>query len=305
MPDPAYRGRFAPSPTGPLHFGSLLAALASYLDARAHHGTWLVRMEDLDRPRTVPGAADDILRTLEAFGLHWDETVLYQSRRDAAYREALQQLIDHQLAYPCGCTRKQLQTESETGPEGPIYPGTCRTGLPEGRTARTWRVRISEAPIHFIDTIQGEQQQSLADICGDFIVRRADRLFAYQLAVVVDDAEQRITDVIRGADLLLSTGRQCYLQQQLGLVSPRYGHLPVAVNRQGDKLSKQTHAPPLTGETPTAYLLAALECLGQALPESGQDARVEELLTFAVHHWSRERVPARKKISLPIAGLPG
>ncbi|MFO7190526.1 MAG: tRNA glutamyl-Q(34) synthetase GluQRS, partial [Pseudomonadota bacterium] len=198
----AYRGRFAPSPTGPLHFGSLVAAVASFVDARAQGGSWLVRMEDLDPPRVVPGAADDILRTLEAFGLHWDETVVYQSARHAAYEAALQRLEARGAIFPCACTRKEI-ADSALGPDGtPIYPGTCRNGLPPGKTGRAIRVRVDDAVIRFVDRLQGEVVQELARSVGDFVVRRADGVYAYQLAVVVDDAWQGVTDVVRGADLL-------------------------------------------------------------------------------------------------------
>jgi glutamyl-Q tRNA(Asp) synthetase len=235
-----YRGRFAPSPTGPLHQGSLVAAVASYLDAKAHRGEWLVRMEDLDVPRCVPGAADEILRALEVYGLHWDGPVVYQSARLPAYQEALERLVADGAAYPCGCSRKEV---------GDVYPGTCRAGLAPGRTARSWRLRAS-----------GE--------VDDFILKRADGIFAYQLAVVVDDGWQGITHVVRGADLLDSTPRQLYLQTLLGLPHPHYRHVPVVTNAHGEKLSKQTLAPALRFDQPGPALLEALRFLGYQVQDS-------------------------------------
>ena len=262
-PDPAYRGRFAPSPTGPLHFGSLVAAVGSYLDARHHNGNWLVRMEDLDTPRCVPGAAEDILHTLAAFGFASDEPVIYQSRRTATYEAALQKLKESGAAYPCCCTRKEIADSALHGIEGFVYPGTCRHGMVHTRTTPAWRVRtdLTAAPIAFEDALQGSISQNIETDIGDFVVKRADGLFAYQLAVVVDDAEQRITHVVRGSDLLASTPRQIHLQHLLGLTTPRYMHLPVAVNEAGEKLSKQTLAAPVDVAQPAATLLRALEFL--------------------------------------------
>ncbi|MDX9952048.1 MAG: tRNA glutamyl-Q(34) synthetase GluQRS, partial [Methylophilaceae bacterium] len=237
-----YRGRFAPSPTGPLHFGSLVAALASYLEARQQQGEWLLRMEDLDTPRNMPGAADAILRSLEAFGFEWDGPVVYQSERHDLYAAALARLQEDGLVYPCGCTRKEIADSAIHGIEGAIYPGTCRSGLPPGKTARAWRIRAENRTIGFDDAIQGHVAQNLARDIGDFVLKRADGFYAYQLAVVVDDADQGITHVVRGADLLDSTPRQIYLQQVLGLPAMHYAHIPVVLNAQGEKLSKQTQA---------------------------------------------------------------
>src|SRR5512135_3790364 len=220
--DSTYRGRFAPSPTGPLHFGSLVAAVGSYLDARHQNGTWLVRMEDLDTPRCIPGAAEDILRTLDVFGLHSDEPILYQSQRTAAYEEALNKLKADGSVYPCCCTRKEIADSAMNGIEGPVYPGTCRNGIPAGRAGRAWRVHTSNQPIGFDDALQGRITQHLESDIGDFVVKRADGLFAYQLAVVVDDAFQNITHVVRGADLIASTPRQIHLQRLLDLPTPSY-----------------------------------------------------------------------------------
>ena len=258
-----YRGRFAPSPTGPLHFGSLVAAVASYLDARAHQGEWLVRMEDVDVPRTVAGAADTILRDLEHFGFRWDGPVMYQSQRTEAYRDALERLRVAGLVYPCGCSRKEI--------EGERYPGTCAQGLPPGKVARAWRVRVS-----------GE----LTETVGDFVLLRADGFFAYQLAVVVDDAAQGITDVVRGADLLDSTPRQIYLQGLLGYPTPRYMHVPVVLAADGQKLSKQTGAEALDRDKTPELLWAALAFLRQGPPNDLNRATVPEIWRWAVAHWN-------------------
>ena len=298
-----YRGRFAPSPTGSLHFGSLVAALGSYLDAKHHHGTWLVRMEDLDTPRCTPEAADDILRTLEAYGLHWDGEVIYQSQRTAAYEYALQKLKDIGAAYSCCCTRKEIADSALHGIEGPVYPGTCRHGIPAGREARAWRVKTDldltrhssaggndetlnvAGVITFDDALQDRITQHLENDIGDFVVKRVDGLFAYQLAVVVDDAFQDITHVVRGADLLQSTPRQIYLQQLLGLPIPHYLHLPVVVNAQGEKLSKQTLAEPLDKNQAATTLFDALQFLQQIPPTQLRSSSVNEIQTWAVHHW--------------------
>ncbi|MFZ2163511.1 MAG: tRNA glutamyl-Q(34) synthetase GluQRS [Sideroxyarcus sp.] len=290
-----YRGRFAPSPTGPLHFGSLVAAVGSYLDAKHHHGTWLVRMEDLDAPRCVPGAAEDILRTLEAFRLHSDEPVLYQSRRTAAYEEALRKLQAVGAVYPCCCTRKEIADSALNGIEGPVYPGTCRNGIPAGREGRAWRVRTNYLPSPlggegFEDALQGRISQNLESEIGDFVVKRADGLFAYQLAVVVDDAFQGITHIVRGADLLDSTPRQIYLQRLLGLHTPQYLHLPIAVNATGEKLSKQTLAAPVDETHPARTLLRVLEFMQQQPPAdlAGQD--VKAVLDWAVVNWDASKL---------------
>jgi glutamyl-Q tRNA(Asp) synthetase len=286
-----YRGRFAPSPTGPLHFGSLVAALGSYLDARRHGGNWLVRMEDLDRQREVPGAADAILRTLDAFGFEWDGQIFYQSRRTAAYADALDQLRSSGLLFACACSRSEIAHRGRRGPEGPIYPGTCRNGLPQGRNPRALRVRIGSSPIGFNDRIQGQVHQDLAREIGDFVLRRADGLHAYQLAVVVDDACQGITQVVRGADLVLSTPRQIYLQQQLRLPTPQYGHLPLALDAAGRKLSKAEAAAPIDPHNPLPSLLRAWAFLNQnPFPEPPGDRG--EFWSHALASWKIARVPA-------------
>lgn len=277
-----YVGRFAPSPTGPLHFGSLVAALASYLDARAAQGRWVLRMDDLDLARNEPGAADAILRALERLGLEWDGPVLYQRARLARYREVLDDLARRGFAYPCGCTRKELEDSALAIDGARIYPGTCRRGLPPGKQARAVRLRTHDAPIAFHDAIQGWIEQRVEREVGDFVLLRADGVFAYQLAVAVDDMDQGISHVVRGADLLDSTARQIHLQRLLGARTPRYAHVPVAVNAAGEKLSKQTGARPLDLSDPKAELARARRFLGQA--EAG---------------WDLSRVPRARAIGVP------
>ncbi|HEY5993747.1 MAG TPA: tRNA glutamyl-Q(34) synthetase GluQRS, partial [Gallionellaceae bacterium] len=283
----AYRGRFAPSPTGPLHFGSLAAAVASFLDARHHRGTWLVRIDDLDQPRCVPGAADDILRTLESYGLHWDGEILYQDSRAAAYEAALHKLQGAGAVYPCACTRREIADSAVNGIDGQVYPGTCRKGISPGRLGRAWRVRTDhvyapgwetwDGTIGFEDALQGHISQHLAGEIGDFVVKRADGLFSYQLAVVVDDAHQGITHVVRGADLLASTPRQIFLQRLLGISTPLYMHFPVAVNDSGEKLSKQTLAQPVKRGDAEA-LLRVLSFLRQHPPAGLRGETAEHVL---------------------------
>jgi glutamyl-Q tRNA(Asp) synthetase len=296
MSDSSYCGRFAPSPTGDLHLGSLLTAVASFLDARSRGGQWLVRMEDLDPPREVSGAADSILRTLERLGLHWDSAVLYQSRRLEAYRHTLEELRKLGLLYVCGCTRREIRDSAREGPWGPVYAGTCRAGLPAGRKPRSVRIRVEEASIRFNDRLQGASEECLSTEVGDFILQRADGLFAYQLAVVVDDALQGISDIVRGADLLSSTGRQIYLQQALGLPTPAYLHLPVVVNVRGEKLSKQTGAPAIDPRAPLPVLTAVLELLGQPIPAALGDATLEEFWHWAADAWEPGRIPRSRAI---------
>ncbi|RKT43299.1 tRNA glutamyl-Q(34) synthetase GluQRS [Thiocapsa rosea] len=295
----AYRGRFAPSPTGPLHLGSLLAAVASYADARANRGIWLVRIEDIDRPREVPGAADLILRTLSAFGFEWDEDVLYQSRRTDAYRDALDTLAARGLTYPCGCTRAEVARAGRAGPEGPVYPGTCRPGLPLGRRARTVRFRTPPGAVAFEDRIQGPQEQIVDEAVGDFVLRRADGLHAYQLAVVVDDARQGITQVVRGADLLLSTPRQILLQQALRFGQPGYAHIPLILDTEGRKLGKSLSAPPVDARDPRPALRAAWTLLGQTPPP--EDLHPDAFWDWAIPQWHIGRIPARASVACPTA----
>lgn len=299
---PRYRGRFAPSPTGPLHFGSLVAALGSCLDARAHGGEWLVRMEDVDAPRNVPGAADGILATLEAYGFEWDGEVLWQSRRLEAYAAALEGLKVAGLAYGCACSRKEIaDAATHAAIDGGLaYPGTCRAGLPSGRSARAWRLRTGAAETAFDDRLQGRIAQRLERDVGDFVLLRADGQFAYQLAVVVDDAFQGITDVVRGADLIDSTPRQIWLQHCLGLPSMRYAHLPVATNAAGEKLSKQTLAPALDTARAGAELVRALAFLGQEPLAELAAAGCAEVWQWAREHWDFARIPRRRAIPLTL-----
>jgi len=294
-----YRGRFAPSPTGPLHFGSLVAAVGSYLDARHHRGRWLVRMEDLDPPREVPGAGAHILHTLEAFGLEWDEPVEYQSRRSAGYDAALAQLERDGHLYGCACTRREIADEGGMPDGAAVYPGTCRNGIPPGRQVRALRVRVYDSVIGLTDLLQGSVTQALDREVGDFVVRRADGLFAYQLAVVVDDAVQCISHVVRGADLLGSTPRQIHLQRLLGYATPEYLHLPIAVNASRAKLGKQTRAPAITHGHAVGTLMQVLAFLNQPLPDGARDASPAELLQWAAGHWDRRALPDRRHRTAP------
>jgi len=293
MQETRYRGRFAPSPTGPLHFGSLVAAVGSYLDARAHGGEWLLRMEDVDTPRNFPGAATDILKTLEAFGFEWDGPVLWQSRRGDAYAAALDRLRAAGLAYGCACSRREI-ADSATRPAidgGLAYPGTCRDGVAHGRSVRSWRLRVGGEEVAFSDRVQGRQAQNLERDVGDFVLLRADGLYAYQLAVAVDDEFQGISDVVRGADLIASTPRQIWLQRCLGYATPRYAHLPVATNSAGEKLSKQTRAPALRPDQAGRALASALAFLGQAVPLDLERAGLREIWDWAFLHWSFAAIP--------------
>lgn len=262
----SYIGRFAPSPTGPLHKGSLVAALASYLDARAHGGVWLVRIEDIDEARTVAGAAEDILRCLRAFGMQWDGEVVWQSRRKSLYQGAFERLRDQGHIYACGCTRREI-ADSRIGiasDGAAVYPGTCRHGLAPGKSARAYRLRVPDDAsecISFTDRWMGRVTQHLATEVGDFVLKRADGFWAYQLAVVVDDADQGVTHVVRGADLLDSTPRQIYLQRLLEVPTPQYLHVPVVTNEVGEKLSKQTGAQALDPTRPLEELIAAARFL--------------------------------------------
>lgn len=285
-----YTGRFAPSPTGPLHAGSLVAAMASYLDARAHRGRWLLRIEDLDEARTVAGAGEDIIQTLADFGMQPDGEILWQSARKPRYERALAQLGNQ--VYPCACSRKEIADSriSIAADGAAIYPGTCRTGLPPGRSPRAWRVRVPESSdandrISFNDRWLGPQHESLSANVGDFVLRRADGFWAYQLAVVVDDAEQGVTDIVRGADLLESTARQIYLQRLLGYPTPRYLHVPVVKNDAGEKLSKQTGAQALDRNRPVQALLQAARVLQLDLQPGGDS--VQAFWECAVPAWAR------------------
>lgn len=277
-------GRFAPSPSGDLHFGSLLAALASFLDIRQRGGRWLLRIEDLDPHREPPGAADRILRLLELFGLHWDGTVVYQSQRLEAYSEALKQLDSLGLTYPCSCNRRRVRAL------GGRYDGHCARYPGSVQEPAAVRVQVPPDPIGFEDRIQGPQSFSLATTCGDFIIRRKDGLFAYQLAVAIDDAWQQVSEVLRGADLLDSTPRQIHLLRALGLPVPSYAHIPVASNTHGQKLSKQHFARPLEEKRASIHLHEALAFLGQQPPGELLGAAPEELLQWGIAHWDIQKV---------------
>ncbi|MEA5445795.1 tRNA glutamyl-Q(34) synthetase GluQRS [Gammaproteobacteria bacterium AB-CW1] len=298
-----YTGRFAPSPTGPLHFGSLLAATASYLEARRHGGRWLLRIDDIDPPREAAGARDEIPRTLEAFGFEWDGPIILQSTHLDRYQAALEQLLAGGLAYPCACTRREVRAVAREGVDGPIYPGTCRNGMPPGREGRAIRLSTHEAQIEFKDDYQGPIAVDLEAQMGDFVIRRADGLFAYHLAAAVDDGDGEISHVVRGIDLLYSAPRQIHLMHCLGLTPPCYAHLPVILNREGQKLSKQTGATGLdTGQAP-ALLFHALRTLGQAIPEPLQGATLEEIWAWALEHWDSEPLQGRDVIGeVPAVG---
>lgn len=294
MKKPLYRGRFAPSPTGPLHFGSLIAAVGSYLEARTHQGQWLVRIEDVDTTRCRPEYEAAILHTLDRFGFHFDHRVIRQSERTEEYQKALNRLFHEATVFACACSRKEI-ADSRLGTDGaPIYPGICRLQMPPGKEPRAWRIRVNDQVIAFDDAIQGHVEQNLASEVGDFVLLRADGLFAYQLAVVVDDAEQEITHVVRGADLIDSTPRQIFLQYGLGVSTPQYAHLPVAVNGAGEKLSKQTQAAPIDDEHPVPALWQALRFLGQQPPEILKQASLGECWEWAMQHWSLGKVPQKR-----------
>lgn len=293
---PEYRGRFAPTPSGELHFGSLVAALASYLDAKAHQGQWLLRIENLDPPREVPGSADSILRTLEALGFEWDGPVLWQADRFEDYREVLHELLRKNLAYACACSRKQLNANPIEGAEGPIYPGSCRDLNLEPMPGRAIRVRTQDQPISFHDLIQGQISQRIQSELGDFVIFRADGFFAYQLASVVDDAHQGITHIVRGADLLHSSERQIHLQRLLGYPTPVYAHIPQAMDAQGQKLGKSTQAPPIDTGNPLPALCQAWAFLNQRpLPS---ELGLQDFWPWAIEHWRLEALPRQLAIKI-------
>lgn len=284
MKTPSYTGRFAPTPSGYLHFGSLVAALASYLDARSVGGKWLMRMEDLDPPREVPGAQEGILQTLEAYGFEWDGELVRQSDRHEAYQAIIHRWFSQGLAYACTCSRKQLE-----GYNG-IYPGFCRNAGHSPEDAAI-RIRVPELEYRFEDRVQGEFRQHLGRDAGDFIIRRRDGFYAYQLAVVLDDGWQGVTDVVRGADLLDSTPRQLYLQELLGLPQPRYLHVPLITQPDGHKLGKSYRSPPLPPDQATPLLLRGLRALGQKTPAELNNATPREVLDWAIAHWDANSIP--------------
>ncbi|MFO8024073.1 tRNA glutamyl-Q(34) synthetase GluQRS [Thiohalophilus sp.] len=293
-----YRGRFAPSPTGPLHFGSLVAAVGSYLQARHQGGQWWLRIEDIDPPREVAGAAGAIIALLAAYGFEWDE-LSYQSRRQAYYAEALAQLQHQHLTYPCTCTRRQLR-EHPIGCDGTrIYSGTCRSRRFPCRDRHATRLLTTDTLIKFADRLQGKQICELEKAVGDFVLRRADGYISYQLAVALDDAEQGMTEVVRGCDLLDSTPRQIHVQQQLGLRSPAYAHLPVVRGSDGQKLSKQTGARPLSSEQPLVPLVNAMQFLGHPVPEEIQHGSLQGFWDWAIDNWAADRIPTRHEADNP------
>lgn len=297
-----YCGRYAPSPTGPLHFGSLVAAVASYCDARAAGGLWLVRIEDVDVPRSQHGAEAAILATLERYGFAWDGEVVRQSARTTLYAAALDRLCANADVYDCTCSRRELETAA-IGPGGErVYPGTCRDGMPadrRDRPHRAARLRVEDTRVEFRDRLQGAQGQDLARDVGDFVVRRADGLYAYQLAVVVDDALQNVTHVVRGADLLASTPRQIFLSRRLGYPPLSYLHVPVAIHATGEKLSKQTGAPPLPQDC-VPVLLAAWRFLGQRSPEGSETPdSIGEFWSWAIAQWNPAQLPPTAMLPAP------
>jgi glutamyl-Q tRNA(Asp) synthetase len=295
----SYVGRFAPSPTGPLHIGSLATAVASFLHARQSAGSWLVRVEDIDPPREVRGAADEILRTLEAYELFWDGPAIFQSARRAVYDAACSRLLGSGLAFRCSCTRSTLRANGE-GPVGP-YPGTCRTRTSHEQ-ATAVRVRVAErSVVRFVDGLQGSIDTDLAEVTGDYVIWRRDGLPAYHLAVVIDDADEQVTAVVRGVDLLDSTAVHLHLQAMLGLPSPAYFHLPVVVNADGQKLSKQTGAAPVGQSNLSATAATVLELLGTRVPAELRGAPPPELWAWATANWRIETLRGRRTLALPPA----
>lgn len=295
----SYIGRFAPSPTGPLHFGSLVAALASYLDAKANDGQWLLRMEDLDKPREVPGAADHILHTLQAFGFEWDGPVVYQSNNIDQYEAVLADLKSQGYIYPCTCSRKDIADKATNkGIEGFIYPQTCLNNTINPDKTPAWRIQATDCVIGFDDAVQGHVEHALMHDIGDFILKRADGIFAYQLAVIVDDANANITNIVRGADLLDSTTRQIYLQQLLHDQTPCYLHIPVASNTHGQKLSKQTLAEALDASQAALYLWQAADFLHQQPPIALKTESLNSFWQWAINHWQPSQIPSKLKLPL-------
>lgn len=293
-------GRYAPSPSGPLHFGSLISAIASFCHARAQGGQWLLRIDDLDRPRVVRGAEAAIMDTLAAFGLHHDGQPLRQSARFDAYAAAIDRLRQSNLAFDCGCTRREAQS-GQPGLEGPVYPGTCRHGLPAGREPRSVRLRVAAERIELSDRFQGRYTQNLATDIGDFVIRRADGFTAYQLATVLDDWSQGVTEVVRGADLLSSTPRQIWIHRCLGLPEPRYGHVPIIVDTAGRKLGKSTGALALDPQARQAQWIECLILLGQGPPLALAVRSIEAIVRWALDNWDPERVPPRLSCERPAA----
>lgn len=294
-----YRGRFAPSPTGPLHFGSLIAATGSYLQAKHQNGTWLVRIDDIDPPREIKGAADNILKTLEGFGFEWDESVLYQSSRQQRYQDAVDSILASRLAYPCSCSRTYIQNNTPDNDGRLVYPGFCRNGPvlkhedDKETVEYSTRLLCDNEPVQFTDAIQGKQIFDLKKLSGDFIIKRRDHYFSYQLASGIDDAEQGITEVVRGSDLLDCTAQQISIQKALNLSTPQYCHLPIAVNSDGQKLSKQNHATPIKTENAAVLLYKTLKFLGQLPPTNLQEGNLQDIWKWSKTHWRLDLVPRK------------
>ena len=286
-----YKGRFAPSPTGPVHFGTLTAAVGSYLQAKVNNGEWLIRMEDVDTTRKVEGSDKEILDTLEAFGFEWHGEIIYQSEQTGHYEKALEQLINQSLVFPCLCSRKQL-----TKIDSDIYPGTCRDRkLPE-KNEHALRLLARNITIEFSDIVMGKQSQNMAQQCGDFVIKRHDGLFAYQLVVVVDDALQNITEIVRGSDLLDSTPRQIYIQQLLGYATPAYCHLPLAVDSDGNKISKSEGATKVDIKNREKLICSVLTFLGQQPPADLPGCSIDDIWSWAIENWDVTHIPSKTHI---------
>jgi len=292
-----YIGRFAPTPSGPVHLGTLLAAIGSFLQARSQQGLWHVRIDDIDPPREVAGAADSILRTLERYGLYWDGPVVYQSQRLDGYQAALDQLVEQEDVFSCACSRKDIEQVARSGPNGAIYPGTCRNGLGCGQQARAIRLRTEEISITVKDLVQGKFTLDIQNDVGDYVLRRADGLFAYHLATVVDDGLDGYTEIVRGQDLLSITPQQIYLQQRLGIPTPKYAHLPLLFGENGKKFSKRSGAQPVDDMPQCDVYRLMLETLGLKPPESLDLSNPEEALGWAIESWDLSAVPAKDRIA--------
>jgi glutamyl-Q tRNA(Asp) synthetase len=288
-----YKGRFAPSPTGAVHYGTLVAAVGSYLQAKKNNGEWIIRMEDVDTTRRVKGSDSEILKTLEAFGFQWQGEIVYQSQRTELYKHALEQLISQKLIFPCLCSRKQLVKIDSS-----IYPGTCRSRLPPETNPHALRIHANDIDITFNDYVMGRQTQNIKHECGDFIIKRRDGLFAYQLAVVVDDALQGITEVVRGADLLSSTNRQIYLQQQLNYATPLYCHLPLAVDKKGNKISKSAGTARVDIRHKEKLLISVFTFLGQPVPNDLEKSSLDDIWKWAIQNWDVQLVTQENTILL-------
>ena len=292
-----YKGRFAPSPTGELHFGSLVAAVGSYLQAKSQGGQWLIRIEDVDQTRTVPLSDQHILQTLEDFGFEWDGEIVYQSQRTVLYESYLEQLTANNLIYPCDCSRSKLKQNPENNSKTGVYPGYCRHKVGQVTSPNALRCIINNEHLSFQDQIQGQYETQLDKECGDFIVRRRDGFIAYHLAVVVDDAEQGITNIVRGADLLTSTPQHLYLQQQLGLSQPEYAHLPIAMHDDGHKLSKSHQDLPIHQLPATEILCSTLNFLNQSIPDNLQNSTLEEFWKWAIDNWDISKVSKSRELT--------